>query len=445
MSKYTVKIPDGAARWGIALAESISKWFNILSAEMKDTNNSLSADIKETNSKLQTIDNKFDKLSNQIMAEVKQVSDIAKEAMNIAVAAQASCDEMAAKVIKLEKNVFKLTVQNKGLQEENSHLNKRTDNQESYSRRENLVIRGINEMERDDDDTCSQLARKFFVNQLNISEECVNNMAFVRCHRLGKRPHYGKRPVIVRFQSYADRQMVWSKRIHLKNKAFSLHENYANEVEYRRRLMYPILAEAKKSGKYNRIYLNGDVLRIDGSDYTVDDLNRLPDDLHPSRFSRKENDDCIIFGGIHSSFNFLSNFYCSSVAYNGIEFDDVERAYQYSKAVKFNDCNTSERIICSRSPSAAKRLGASVKNFNTQDWDNVKEEIMLEILRIKFAPNTDLAAKLTATAQKTIAEAGQSTTYSIGMSLNHKDLFKTEKWSKNVLGKLLMKVREELI
>ena len=165
MSKYTVKIPDGAARWGIALAESISKWFNILSAEMKDTNNSLSADIKETNSKLQTIDNKFDKLSNQIIAEVKQVSDIAKEAMNIAVAAQASCDACAAtaaKVIQLEKNVFKLTVQNKGLQEENSHLNKRTDNQESYSRRENLVIRGINEMESDDDDTCSQVARNFF-------------------------------------------------------------------------------------------------------------------------------------------------------------------------------------------------------------------------------------------------------------------------------------------
>ena len=75
----------------------------------------------------------------------------------------------------------------------------------------------------------------------------------------------------------------------------------------------------------------------------------------------------------------------------------------------------------------------------------MKEEIILEISRIKFAPNTDLAAKLTATAQKTIAEAGQSTTYSIGMSLNHKDLFKTEKWSKNVLGKLLLKVREELI
>ena len=125
-----------------------------------------------------------------------------------------------------------------------------------------------------------------------------------------------ERPVIVRFQNYADKQMVWSKRIHLQNKYFSLHENYGNEVEYRRRLMFPILAEVKRSyaGKYNRVSLDGDVLRIDGTDYTVDDLNRLPDDPHPSRFSRKENDDCIVFGGIHSSFTFLSNYYYSSVA-----------------------------------------------------------------------------------------------------------------------------------
>ena len=113
--------------------------------------------------------------------------------------------------------------------------------------------------------------------------------------------------------------------------------------------------------------------------------------------------------------------------------------------MKFNDSNTSERIICSRSSSAAKRLGASVKNFNTQDYDNVKEEIMLQILRIKFAPNSDLAAKLTVTAQKTIAEDGQSTTFYIGRTLNHKDLFKTEQWAKNVFGKLPVKVREELI
>ena len=44
-----------------------------------------------------------------------------------------------------------------------------------------------------------------------------------------------------------------------------------------------------------------------------------------------------------------------------------------------------------------------------------------------------------------IKEAGQSAVYSIGMSLNNKDLFDTHRWSKNLLGKLLMKVREELL
>ena len=58
---------------------------------------------------------------------------------------------------------------------------------------------------------------------------------------------------------------------------------------------------------------------------------------------------------------------------------------------------------------------------------------------------SDMAKKLTDTVGKSLAEAGQSGVYSIGMSLNNKDLFDTQRWSKNLLGKLLMKVREELL
>ena len=61
-------------------------------------------------------------------------------------------------------------------------------------------------------------------------------MTLVRCHRLGKRIQHSKRPIIVRFHHYADIQLVWSKRNNLKNTTFSLHKNFANEVEYRRRL-----------------------------------------------------------------------------------------------------------------------------------------------------------------------------------------------------------------
>ena len=42
---------------------------------------------------------------------------------------------------------------------------------------------------------------------------------------------------------------------------------------------------------------------------------------------------------------------------------------------------------------------------------------MTHLLKIKSAPGKDMAKKLLATAGKSLAEAGQSTTYSIGMFL----------------------------
>ena len=127
------------------------------------------------------------------------------------------------------------------------------------------------------------------------------------------------------------------------------------------------MSKARKSDKYQRVFLNGDVLRIDGKDYTVNDLGSLPKDLHPNNFAVKENNDWIIFGGIHSSYNFLSNYYETPITHNDIEFADVERAYQYVKAKTFKDTSSAEKILCSTSPSVAKHIGSTVKNFNMKD------------------------------------------------------------------------------
>ena len=54
------------------------------------------------------------------------------------------------------------------------------------------------------------------------------------------------------------------------------------------------MSKARKSDKYQRVYLNGDSLKINGRDYTVDDLGVLPKDLHPNNFAVKENDNWII-------------------------------------------------------------------------------------------------------------------------------------------------------
>ena len=257
--------------------------------------------------------------------------------MDIATAAEVSVAKLEEKVTNIEKHMIQLRIENRGLKEENAHLNRRSDNQDTYSRRDNLVIRGVREGEVEDDNACEKVARDFFKQQLHVDDPVVDSIQFVRCHRLGKKLQRGKRPIIARFERYSDRQLIWNKRIQLKGKAYSLHENFANDVEYRRRLMYPILAAAKKSDKYGTVYLNDDVLKINGTEYTSETLGKLPDELHPSHFSIKQNEHWTVFGGIHSRFNFLSNFYHDAITYDNIPFNDVEHAYQYAKARKFDD------------------------------------------------------------------------------------------------------------
>ena len=63
-----------------------------------------------------------------------------------------------------------------------------------------------------------------------------------------------------------------------------------------------IYKKAKSLDKFKqKISLSGDVLVIDGSHYTVEDLHNLPDELNIRQFSEKVNNDFYVFGGIHSS------------------------------------------------------------------------------------------------------------------------------------------------
>ena len=433
-AKYTIQAPSGSPNWCKVLTQSITSCLKELTEELRDNTGSV-----------QKIDQKFDKLSQQILADVEKANSMAKDALDIAKEVKQDMSVLNKKCQKIEHDNYLLKIQCNGLQHENSRLQRQQDSQESYSKRDNLLIHGIVDDGSDDDDTCRRLSRDFFVQNLKVSRNDADRMMFVRCHRLGKKSPNVKRPIIVRFQYFSDRQVIWNNRFYLKNTAFSLHENFATGVEYRRKLLYPIMSKARKSDKYQRVFLNGDVLRIDGKDYTVNDLGSLPKDLHPNNFAVKENNDWIIFGGIHSSYNFLSNYYETPITHNDIEFADVERAYQYVKAKTFKDTSSAEKILCSTSPSVAKHIGSTVKNFNMKDWTCVREDAMLQLLRIKFAPGSDLAKKLLATSGKSLAEAGKSDSYSIGMTLYDKELFNTEKWTKNVLGQLLMKVRDELV
>ncbi len=134
------------------------------------------------------------------------------------------------------------------------------------------------------------------------------------------------------------------------------------------------------------------------------------------------------FTGAHS---FLSNFYFSGrlVHYDDDPYSTVEHAYQ---AAKVESRAERREIHGCHTPGAAKRWGQRV--ILRDGWDDIKREIMLELLREKFFEDP-LRAKLAATRPHDLVEGNTwgDTYWGVCGGVG-------ENW----LGRLLMRVREEI-
>ena len=74
-----------------------------------------------------------------------------------------------------------------------------------------------------------------------------------------------------------------------------------------------------------------------------------------------------------------------------------------------------------------------------------KNDVMEQILRIKFKDNADLKQLLLDSGNCVLAEAGRDSHWAVGLSINRDDIFDTKKWrGQNWLGKLLASIRLEL-
>ena len=130
-------------------------------------------------------------------------------------------------------------------------------------------------------------------------------------------------------------------------------------------------------------------------------------------------------------YRFLSNFYEARVAYNGLVYGSNEAAFQAQK------CMTEEEKIpfTGYGPGKSKGLGRRVPL--RPDWEQVKVGIMEDIVRAKFTQHPELAAKLLATGDKVLVEGNTwgDTCWGVDMRTGQ---------GENHLGRILMKVREEL-
>lgn len=128
-----------------------------------------------------------------------------------------------------------------------------------------------------------------------------------------------------------------------------------------------------------------------------------------------------------------------------ITFRNCETYMMYHKAILFNDLETAQRILdAADDPKAVKALGRKVRDFVESTWDDWKYDIVVEGNRQKFQQNPELKALLLATGQKELVEASPlDRIWGVGYG-KVKALENRSKWGRNLLGRALMKVREEL-
>ena len=333
-------------------------------------------------------------------------------------------------------------------------LQQQTNNGENYSRRKNLVIRGIDEVQQETDDICELATRNFLKAQLKLSDAVVDEMQLVRCHRMGpkfRRTPRGnqqvlRRPIIIRFGNFKDKSVVWKGKSNITDSMFSISENFSRDTEYNRRKLYAIYKKAKNMEKYKKkVSLNGDLLIIDSVKYNAGSLHMLPKDLDPRQFGERTDGNYMTIGGIHSSYQPLSNWYNCEVNYKGHTFNSVEQGYQWSKAIFANDVTAARNLLYTTDPREAKDLGMNVQGLQYADWNSEKDTIMRELVKIKFTDNIDLKNELLGTGDLKLAEAGLDTHFAIGLSLPSVDIFDSDKWKgQNLLGKILCEVRAQL-
>jgi len=134
-------------------------------------------------------------------------------------------------------------------------------------------------------------------------------------------------------------------------------------------------------------------------------------------------------------FYVLSNFSAFNLRYKGFLFATSEHAYQWSKFRPPNDGGIAFLIRIASSAHDAFKLAEEHYKFRRPDWNEIKDNIMLDILRHKAKQHEYVRRKLLETGDRVLIEDSWRDDY-WGWGSN--------KDGKNRLGKLWMQVREEI-
>lgn len=233
-------------------------------------------------SRLDPIEREINLVRDDITSIKKDNSELSRKVNEM----EKTCETISSLFDSSKQNSDKINVDIKNIQKENSLLKEEIESINSKytkvqdelldlktrSMQENLLLFGLSEPSRDQEENVEFKVRDFLKNELEVTEQRVDEIVFDRVHRLGRpRPQTSAnpRPIVVKFEKYTDREYIRKAGIALNEKrnGYSIREQYPKEIEDKRKSLYPIMRRLKQDPN-NRVSLVRDKLYINGSLYT---------------------------------------------------------------------------------------------------------------------------------------------------------------------------------
>ena len=170
-----------------------------------------------------------------------------------------------------------LDVLNKKIEVLENRLKAETENNiklEQYTRRENLRFNNITEIEKED---CKTLIHRVIQNEMDID---TSDIKFHAVHRVGVKQEGRCRPIIARFISRQDRDLIWQNRGKIKNShnypdAY-ITEDFARAIQLERKTLIKAMMKARESAGLPEAKVVGRFLIINNERY---DHNHIPEYL----------------------------------------------------------------------------------------------------------------------------------------------------------------------
>ena len=138
------------------------------------------------------------------------------------------------------------------------------------------------------------------------------------------------------------------------------------------------------------------------------------------------------FHGVCGPYGSFSNFAPYPIRLKGKTWPTNEHYFQ---AQKFAGTEQEEAIRQAKSPFAAKKMGRDRTLRLRRDWDHVKNGVMHDAVLAKFTQHAELRFLLLYTGEAEIVEHAPGDAYWGDGGDGH---------GRNVLGRILVQVREEL-